>query len=272
MKIPNSRRNLDIAIERKFGRGNSYMRARTAMANVVVGQLLPGGAVKGGSAIKLRFGEEVTRFTTDLDVARATGLDEYVADLEDALDEGWCGFSGTVVPRRPAHPKDVPDQYVMGPYDIKLSYNGTPWCTVPLEVGHDEIGDADEPDWGLPDDVRQIFLDLGFPEPRRVPLMPLHHQVAQKLHAVTAPGGERAHDLIDLQVIVSMGELDFPLTRATCERLFAYRGMQQWPPEVAQGPGWEKRYDDQRAGVDVLPTVTEAVEWANDLVRRIARA
>lgn len=79
MKIPNSRRNLDLAIERKFGRGNSYMRARTAMANIVVGQLLPGGAVKGGSAIKLRFGEGVTRFTTDLDVAWANDLVRRIA-------------------------------------------------------------------------------------------------------------------------------------------------------------------------------------------------
>ena len=242
------------------------------MANVVVGQLLPSGAVKGGSAIKLRFGDGITRFTTDLDVARATELDEYVADLEDALDEGWNGFAGTVMPRKPAHPKDVPAQYIMRPFDVKLSYNGMPWCTVPLEIGHDEIGDAVEPDWGLPDDVRRIFLDLGFPEPHQIPLMPLHHQVAQKLHAVTVPGGERAHDLIDLQVIMSEGDLDLSLTRATCERLFAYRKMQQWPPRIVQESDWEKRYDNQRVGVDVLPTVAEAVIWANDLVRRIASA
>ncbi len=49
------------------------------MANIVVGQLLPGGAVKGGSAIKLRFGEGVTRFTTDLDVAWANDLVRRIA-------------------------------------------------------------------------------------------------------------------------------------------------------------------------------------------------
>lgn len=74
MKAPNSRRNLDIAIQRKYGLGDEYMRARTVMANAIVGQMLPDGAVKGGSAIKLRFGESVTRFTTDLDVARAHDL------------------------------------------------------------------------------------------------------------------------------------------------------------------------------------------------------
>lgn len=83
MKAPNSRRNLDIAIQRKYGLGDEYMRARTVMANAIVGQMLPDGAVKGGSAIKLRFGESVTRFTTDLDVARASTLEEFLDELED---------------------------------------------------------------------------------------------------------------------------------------------------------------------------------------------
>lgn len=41
----------------------------------------------------------------------------------------------------------------MQPYDVKLDYLGKPWCTVPLEVGHNEIGDADAADWAeLTDD------------------------------------------------------------------------------------------------------------------------
>ena len=41
-----------------------------------------------------------------------------------------------------AMPKDVPAQYVMLPFDVKLKYMRQPWCTVRLEVGYDEIGDA----------------------------------------------------------------------------------------------------------------------------------
>ena len=29
---------------------------------------------------------------------------------------------------------------------VRLSYLGKPWCTVPLEVGHNEIGDAHDAD------------------------------------------------------------------------------------------------------------------------------
>ncbi len=271
-KAPNSRRNLDMAIRRLYGFGEAYVRARTAMANVVVGQLLPGGAVKGGSAIKLRLGDDATRYTSDLDVARATSLEEFLDGLEANLRDGWAGFTGTVVPREPASPPGVPSAYIMQPFDIKLAYRSSPWCTVPLEVGHNEIGDAEEPDWGMPDDVRGMFLALGLPEPMPMPLMSLDHQVAQKLHALTAPGSVRAHDLVDLQLIAPAVAGELPKVRQTCERLFAYRCAQAWPPEVVLGPGWAEVYDRESAGLDVLPTVGEALSWTNDLIGRIASA
>lgn len=44
-KAPNSRRNLDEAIKRAHG--EDYLRARHAMANALVGQLLPEGVRQG---------------------------------------------------------------------------------------------------------------------------------------------------------------------------------------------------------------------------------
>ena len=49
MKVPNSRRNLDIAIQRMYGLGDEYMRARTVMANAIVGQMLPDGPLRAGA-------------------------------------------------------------------------------------------------------------------------------------------------------------------------------------------------------------------------------
>ena len=181
-------------------------------------------------------------------------------------------FRGARGPAQPAHPRDVPEQYVMQPFDVKLSYNGKSWLTVPLEVGHDEIGDADEVERGLAEDVAALFEDVGLPAPGPSPLMPLHHQIAQKLHAVRAPGGDRAHDLIDLQVICSMGDVDFKRTRETCVRLFAYRRQQAWPPVIEADGRWAGLYDAQAEGLDVLDTVDEAVEWANELIAAIDSA
>lgn len=270
MKTPNSRRNLDEAIRRAYG--PDYLKVRTAMANAIVGQMLPEGVVKGGSALKLRFGDAATRFTTDLDAARVHDVEAFVAGLGENLAEGWCGFTGRVVPRSPAHPEGVPEQYVMQPFDVKLSYNGKSWLTVPLEIGHDEIGDADEVEYGLANDVAALFEAVGLPAPAPSPLMALHHQIAQKLHAVSAPGSDRAHDLIDLQVICAMGEVDLRRTRETCLRLFAYRRQQQWPPSIVADGSWSGLYDAQAEGLDVKATAAEAVEWANELVAAIDAA
>ena len=57
MRQPNSRANLDKAIQRLAdGDRNAYIAIRAVIANTVVSQMLPEGAVKGGSAIKLRLG------------------------------------------------------------------------------------------------------------------------------------------------------------------------------------------------------------------------
>ena len=63
-KRPNSMRHLDDAIRRECG-GNqaAYVRMRTLMANAVVAGMLPDGVVKGGSAIKTRYGNARTRYT-----------------------------------------------------------------------------------------------------------------------------------------------------------------------------------------------------------------
>ena len=72
-KRPNSRRNLDIAIDRLCIRtGQEPTRVKRLIATVIVGQMLPNGAAKGGNALKIRFGKDVTRFSRDLDTARAS--------------------------------------------------------------------------------------------------------------------------------------------------------------------------------------------------------
>ena len=269
-KTPNSRRNLDIAIDRLCtDSGEEPGRIKRLLASVIVGQMLPDGAAKGGNALKIRFGKDVTRFSRDLDTARISSLDDCISKLEDSLAKGWCGFSGTVVPREPASPKGVPAAYIMRPFEIKLSYNGKSWMTLPLEVGHNEIGDAEHPDMISSFEASAMLKELGFPEPKPIPCMRLEHQIAQKLHAVSSPGSERAHDLIDLQIAVSNGEVDYSKARTTCIRLFAYRAEQKWPPIILKGRNWDSLYASQAEGLDVLPTVEKAVAWANDLITRI---
>ena len=108
VKRPNSRRSLDVALERLIGKPNLIAK-RAIMANAIVAQMLPDDSVRGGgSAIKMRLGDGVTRFTTDLDIARASAIDDFSEQLAGSLAAGWEGFAGTLVEERQAHPKGVP--------------------------------------------------------------------------------------------------------------------------------------------------------------------
>jgi len=266
-KIPNSRRNLDLAIQRKFG--GEYLRIRTLMANALVAQMLPSGAVKGGSAIKLRFGDVETRFSDDLDTVQGKNLQTFIRLLEIELTKGWNGFTGHIISKPPAKPEGIPSEYVMQPFEVKLSYNEKSWLTVKLEVGHNEIGDADNPDWNISPNVTDIFEQLGFPSPGPVPLMPLHHQIAQKLHGASKPKSNRAHDLIDLQLITAKEPVDYLKTKKTCQELFKYRQGQAWPPAIVKNAGWDKLYVNESESLPVLKSADDAVTWANKLIHTI---
>ena len=269
---PNSRVNLDKAIERHFGSYGKSTETRSIMAAAIVGQMLKLGVVKGGCSLKLRYGMHRTRATMDLDTACKGDLFDFIGDLSARLKAGWCGFTGEIVRRNPATPRNVPAQYVMKPYSVRLMYGGQSWCTVPLEVGFNEIGDADEADFGLSPDVSGIFTTIGFPVPDSVPLMLSEHQVAQKLHGLTEPGSRRVNDIVDLQVIFEHSEIDLMKTRQICVRLFAFRRRQPWPPRVVKGLDWESVYEASRSKTELTKSLDEAIVWANDLIARIDAA
>ena len=102
--------------------------------------------------------------------------------------------------------------------------------------------------------------------------MALRHQIAQKLHAVSAPSSMRAHDLIDLQLLDKAYEGDYSDVRETCIRLFAYRKMQAWPPIIAGGEEWATIYADQLPDGNLILNVGDAISWANSLIGRIDAA
>lgn len=266
---PTSVRSLEQRIRNVESSDGLALRRRVGMALVVVGQMLPEGVVKGGSAMALRYGRG-TRFAQDLDAARVQPLAEFRSDFEDSLAAGWAGFTGRLVEKAAPRPPAVPRAYVMQPFEVKLDYRGRSWCTVKFELGHNEIGDADEPEYQLAADLAGLFTEVGLPAPKAVPVMRSDHQVAQKLHAVTDEGSERARDLVDLQLLDKGANLDLAQVASTCMRLFDYRQQQPWPPTILAADQWETLYAEAAEGLDVLPTVEEAVVWANTFVRRIA--
>jgi hypothetical protein len=277
---PTNLRSLDTRIDNLArARGRPVRRIQRALSNAVVGQMLPPGVVKGGTAMKLRVGEAGSRFTPDLDASRseALSLEDYLDELAERLASGWSGFTGAVEEQEPPQPEGVPDEYIMQPFAIRLAFKGRHWLTVPFELGRDEIGSTSEGDLRIADDIVELFATLGLETPSPIPVLALDHQIAQKLHACTSinpktGGNDRAHDLVDLQILEQEETIDMALVASTGARLFAARRAHAWPPIVVAHAGWGSIYAEAADGLDVLDNVDNAVAWANDFIGRVLAA
>ncbi len=110
-ETPKQQAHLDAAIQR-LAAAKTYdflfIEIRTLVANVVVGQLLPDCVIKGGTALKLRYGRRQTRFTLAFDAASRMERKSFIEAMCENLANVWCDFTGTLDIERPAKPKGVP--------------------------------------------------------------------------------------------------------------------------------------------------------------------
>ncbi len=273
---PSNLRSLQARIDNEAAaRNQPVRRIMRAVANVAVGQMLPPSVVKGGTAMKLRVGEPGSRFTPDFDASRSAEitLGDYIDELADLLAAGWSGFTGTVEQEDAATPDGVPAEYVMQPFSIRLAFRGRHWLTVAFELSHDEIGSTKSHDLRIADDLITLFESLGLETPAPIPVLALDHQIAQKLHACTyinpkTGQNDRAHDLVDLQILEQEETIDMAAVGATAQRLFIARQGHDWPPTVVQYDRWETIYNEAASGLDVIDNVADAVAWANNFIAR----
>ena len=228
--------------------------------------------VKGGASLELRRGIPASRTSKDLDAVSRADMETVHDRLADAGAGGWEGFTAIFTPPLPF---EVPGQ-IVNPYRFtaKLSYQGKPFSSVPVEVSAVEAGNADDFD-RISSDALEL---VGLPVSDAVPCMTLPWQVAQKIHACTEPAelprvNDRAHDLVDLQLLEVL-LVDEPLvdTRNAAVDVFAARGGHAWPPKVVAQPHWAPIYVRALEGLDELglaPTVEEGAERVQAFVDRI---
>ncbi len=271
-KVPHNEHMLELAIVRRAGNDNERALAdRMTMANAIVGQLLgPGAGVKGGSSLRFRYGSADSRYTMDFDMTRKIGLEEFLSCFKRRLATGWSGFTGECDILPQANPRGVPFDYIMQPVRVRLKYRNQPWCSVSLEITKASCGCADQFDEIMPnEETIALFRDLGFPDPEPVYAMKLDHQVAQKLRGVCCVGSERAHDLIDLQLIMQREQVFLPRVKTICRSIFRGKDCPGWPTKVVKGANWDAIYERQKLSLPVLASVDEAVAWANRLIQMI---
>lgn len=230
-------------------------RVRVVVSSVIVAQMLPGGVViKGGLGIKLRLGELGTRATSDLDAvvprpsAGASPYEPTIVLLARILARRWGSVPPSKTQRR--RNPDAPDrvaytgtvragdrhdpgvhhpEYLMQPVRVTISFLGRPWSHVDLELAQTEI-DLDTAQ-AIPVEagLSELFDSLNFGPLAEVAVLRPEVQIAQKIHALTSPTSDRAHDLVDIQLLWT-DLLDQELLEESCRRTFEYRHEHAWPP------------------------------------------
>jgi hypothetical protein len=254
-------------------------RARRLLGVIVVGQLLTHtgvGVVKGATNLEVWVGTARTRVSSDLDTMRRVSLEEFRDLLAEALRAGWEGFTGVVADRGPI---DAPAPAAYRPHRlrVRLFYRGGDFTSLTLEVSPEEIGTLGELETITSQEAADWCEELGLPAPRAIPALPLAHQVAQKLHACTAPDtddwtNDRVHDLVDLEIAMDAYAGDYRDIKAAAVRLFSYRNGHPWPPTVTARDGWADRYLQESARLGVIAELDAAIAWTNDLVATIEGA
>ena len=242
-----------------------------AFAQVILGQTLP-GVLRGGAALKIRLGPFGARFSEDADLVLPHDL---VPDsFEDWINEGkkeWDRFRVAIsLRKKDARPAGVPPDYVVRTYTARIFYGDSDWRSIKLEVGRDEVGGYHQPDRRIAVDWRTYFQKVGLECPEAVVLFPYPEQLIQKLDGCTRPDGkddnERAHDLIDIQLILRDVNIKPSSLRDLAQSTFAYRHV-SWPPVARSFESWKTLYAADAVDYpEVIQDVDEAVRWLQSFI------
>lgn len=266
--LPNSISTINKRL-RPLGEFDVDRKARI-IANVIAAQMLPESALRGGTSLKIKYGDSLTRASSDLDVALASERDAFIEEYKQNLSVGWNGFTGVLTPsNQKSNPIGVPQTYITETWNLKLKYKGGEWLKQEIDIGHDEIGDTQEAVYEESSEIWGWFAICGLPLPSPVRVIRVDHQIAQKIHALASDPRERIHDLVDLQVIFKNQSIDLLVTASTCRKLFTSRGTTAWPPRLGNQEGQLAEYESFLEGTNAIQDVSEAVVWFNELVENL---
>jgi hypothetical protein len=220
---------------------------------------------RGGVAMELRAGEKA-RVTGDVDLILRGDPESLLAHLDASLAEDYEEFS---------FERNEPQPLELRPHvrriRVKVAFRTKPFMTLIVEVAPVEAG-GDEIEEIAAHDLSTIGLD----GPDIIPVLAVRWQIAQKLHAVTEPplrpGGEnpRYWDLIDLQLLQALTGENLAPVKDACQRIFAARSQQPWPPHITTYPDWGDRYAAMASSLDMpITDLDEAVEVVHALIHAI---
>lgn len=254
--LPVARLNLRIAAMMLVG----------ALARIVDAEGKGVFATKGGVAMELWMSGRA-RATRDIDIVLRGDPDQLPHHLDTAIREPYEGFTF-----RRGEIDELPFRSNVKKVKVQVSFARRILCSLrleiaPLDTGHEEFVA-----------IPATNLDpVGLDGPELVLVLAPHWQIAQKLHAVTEQPDDgrenpRFRDLIDLQLLGAL-DPDLAAVRDACERVFAARGRQTWPPTLVVQPSWVTGYAALAAELDLDVTdVEQAANAVRGCIDRIASA
>jgi hypothetical protein len=245
-----------------------------AFAQVILGQMLP-GVLRGGAALKIRIGPLGSRFSSDADLVlpHATVPDSFEGWINHGKKQ-WGQFRVSISRRKKdAQPAGVPPDYVIRMYTARIFYGDSLWRAVKLEVGRDEVGGFEQPAQDIAKEWSTYFGKVGLDDPDAVALFPYPEQIVQKLDGCTRPNkdgdNDRAHDLVDIQLILLDTEVVPSSLRDLARATFAYRRV-SWPPTARKFPAWTTLYAANAVDYqEVVQDLDEAVLWLQKFIDKI---
>ncbi|KAE8129137.1 MULTISPECIES: nucleotidyl transferase AbiEii/AbiGii toxin family protein [Bifidobacterium] len=240
--------------------------------------------LKGGTLLQYRL-NSTARATKDVDGLVRGDLDEFIAALDDALDEPWGPLT---VRRTDVEIIRVPTR-VFQPrrFDLILELRGVTWRRIQFEISPDEAGISNE-DESIEAPPLSGF---GLPDPDALVGIAMRFQIAQKFHAVTDPHAppesinDRARDVVDLlllrDLVQETGSPSLPQIKSAAVAVFDARAAEaeqlgrtprHWPPTLTAYNHWAGDYARAAASGGIALSLDEAVTEVNDWVTRIDAA
>ena len=219
--------------------------------------------LKGGVALELRFAGRA-RATKDLDLGLEGPRWNRLGLFREALQNGFDAFTFRV--KGQTREMELADAVRV---QVAVAYQTRAWQTIDVDLGPGPAVD------------QRVAVDLV--EPRVLGLaelgiwvttpircLGLPEQVAQKLHACTAPrAGSRARDILDILLIDLLGVLDYGAAASAAKRVFAERATHDFPPVFTMPGAW--RQEVERTAMELGFLVTDPNEIEEQFRGVIAR-
>jgi len=197
--------------------------------------------LKGALALDFRI-PTATRSTKDIDIGRGDSEEAAVEDLTSVQELALDDYFTYTVARTEAFGET--DEFSAVRFNVRAELAGRTFESLVLDVAFVD------PLPSRPEIVYSTrFLSFAGIDQVRIPSLPIHDHVAEKVHAYTRTDGDsrpstRPKDLVDILLIASAEPLEAAKLRHGLVQTFATRDTHPLPDSLpAPPPAWTNPYD-----------------------------